>query len=77
MKKLKAEGLIKQNEHGYILLTKTGLDIANKTLEKHLLIAKLFVRLGVSEKTAFEDAGHLEHDLSDETWDVIKKHVAG
>ena len=75
MKKLQDEGLINIDENGYILLTPEGHKIASDILDKHIAIAKLFMRLGVSEKTAYEDAGHLEHDLSEETWKAIENHV--
>lgn len=75
MSKLRDEGLIDIDVHGYIKLTREGHEIASKTLEKHEAIAKLLIRLGVSEATAFEDACRIEHDISDETWHVIKSHV--
>lgn len=75
MNKLKENGYIEINKNGNITLTPSGLDIAKKTLEKHLLITRLLVRLGVSEETAKIDACRMEHDISDETWDVIKKFM--
>jgi Mn-dependent DtxR family transcriptional regulator len=75
MGKLKEEKLIEIDEEGHIHLTTAGLEIAEKTLEKHELLAKMFINLGVSESTAYEDACRVEHDLSDETWAAIKKHA--
>ena len=75
MNKLKEAGLIVINEKDEISLTKAGLFIAGKTLEKHLIITKLLVNLGVPEEIAMEDACRLEHDISDETWVVLKEHM--
>jgi len=74
MGKLKEEGLIEINEKGEIFLTNSGREIAEKTLEKHTILTKMLGFLGVSEKTAAEDACRMEHDISDETWRAIKKH---
>lgn len=75
MSKLKEQGYIKINEKGDISLTESGLIIAEKTLEKHTILTTMLVNLGVSEETAKEDACRMEHDISDETWKAIKKHV--
>lgn len=75
MSKLKEEKLIEIDEEGHIHLTPQGLEIAEKTLEKHELLAQMFMNLGVSEQTAYEDACRVEHDLSDETWDAVKRHA--
>ena len=75
MNKLKEQGFIEINKKGEITLTESGLAIAEKTLEKHETITELLIRLGVDEKVAREDACRLEHDISDETWEVIKAHV--
>ena len=75
MSKLKESGYIEINEKGEISLTEFGLEIAQKTLEKHTILTKILVSLGVDEETAKEDACRIEHDLSDKTWDAIKKHV--
>ncbi|MBO4682933.1 MAG: metal-dependent transcriptional regulator [Bacilli bacterium] len=73
--KLKALGYVEINEKGEITLTPTGLSIAEKTLEKHLILTEVLTNLGVDEETAKKDACRLEHDISDETWQAIKKHV--
>lgn len=75
MGKLKEEKLIEIDKEGHIHLTPQGLEIAEKTLEKHELLAQMFINLGVNEETAYEDACRVEHDLSDETWNAIKKHA--
>ena len=75
MNKLEEEKLIKIDQKGHISLTEEGYAIASKVYERHLKVAKLLVSLGVSEKVAYEDACKLEHDFSDETWAIIKKHI--
>lgn len=75
MNKLKEAGYIVINEKDEISLTKSGKAIAEKTLEKHLILTDLLVSLGVDKKTAMEDACRVEHDLSDETWKAIKKYA--
>ena len=75
MNKLKEAGYIEINDKGEITLTETGLAIAEKTLEKHTILTKMLMYLGVDEKTALEDACRMEHDISDVTWEAIKKHA--
>ena len=74
MTKLKEANYININDKGEITLTASGLAIAQKTLEKHVILTKLLMHLGVDEETAKEDACRMEHDISDTTWEIIKKH---
>ena len=74
MNKLKEQGYIEINDKGEITLTPSGLLIAEKTLEKHIVLTKMLMSLGVDEKTAMEDACKMEHDISDTTWEAIKKY---
>ena len=75
MNKLKDAGYIEINSKGEITLTDSGLVIAEKTLEKHVILTKMLMSLGVDEATAMEDACRMEHDISDKTWEAIKKHA--
>ena len=75
MNKLKEQGYILINDKGEISLTPSGLVIAEKTLEKHIILTNMLVSLGVPEEIAKEDACRMEHDISDETWRCIKKHA--
>ena len=63
------------DKNGYIVLTATGLEIAEKIYERHTLLTEYLVKLGVSEKTATEDACKIEHDISDESFEAIKRHI--
>ena len=74
MNKLKEQGYIEINDKGEISLTSSGLAIAEKTLEKHIILTKMLMYLGVDEETAKEDACRMEHDISDKTWEMVRKH---
>ena len=72
MKKLRESGYI-EIEGGHIELTETGLAIATDIYEKHNLLARFLISLGVSEGAAFEDACKIEHDLSRESFERLKE----
>lgn len=74
MNKLKEAGYIEINDKGDITLTDSGREIAEKTLEKHVVLTNMLLYLGVDEKTAKEDACRMEHDISDETWAAVKRY---
>ena len=73
LKKLKDEGYIEIDEHSHIFLTEKGMPIATKIYERHKILTQLLLDLGVSEEIAEEDACKIEHDLSIETFEAIKK----
>ena len=72
---LKDEGLIKKDKDSYIKLTQAGEILAKRIYERHTVLTKLFVGLGVDEETATEDACRIEHYISDKTFDAIKAHM--
>ena len=76
MKKLRKGGYIDIDGDGYITLTNTGLDIAEIMYERHKLLTRWLVHLGVNEETASEDACRIEHVISVETFEAIKEHVS-
>ena len=76
MGRLKEQGYITIDPEGYITLTESGRGIAEKIYERHTVLTALLKRLGISEQTAAEDACKIEHDISDETFEAIKRHVA-
>ena len=76
MGRLKEQGYITIDPEGYIMLTESGREIAEKIYERHTVLTALLMRLGISEQTAAEDACKIEHDISDETFEAIKRHVA-
>ena len=73
MKKLRENEYINMDGEGYITLTESGMDIAQKILEKHNFIAELLISLGVNEDTAYEDSCKIEHDISEESFIALKK----
>lgn len=72
---LKQGGYLETDSDGYLSLTASGLEIASKIYERHTTLTELLIHLGVNEKTAAEDACKMEHDISDETFDAIKRHI--
>lgn len=75
MKNLKAKGYISISEDGYITLTEEGTTIAENVYERHSLLTRWLVSLGVNPEIAAEDACKMEHDMSSETFEAIKKCI--
>lgn len=74
-KRLREAGYITMDKDSYITLTDTGMEIASQMYTRHKLLTEFFVRLGVDEDTAREDACKVEHDISEETFEAICRHV--
>ncbi len=74
-KRLRENGYITFDPAGMIVLLEPGLEIAERMYERHKLLTELLVNLGVSPETARKDACKIEHDLSVETFDAIRRHV--
>lgn len=75
MKNLRTKEHITVTKEGFIYLTPSGREIAETTYERHEFFTKWLVSLGVDEKIAAEDACRIEHDLSKESFDAIKKQI--
>ncbi len=75
MKNFRQEGYITVNEDGEILLTKKGEEVAHRIYERHQVITKALIALGVSKETASKDSCKIEHDISEETFQCIKNHL--
>ena len=73
---LKNGGYINVDAKGYITLTAEGNAVAQKMFERHTMLTDFLVKLGVDEKTASEDACKIEHDISEDSFNAIKKHSA-
>lgn len=73
MKNLRENGYIEVDSSGYITLLDSGRQIAEKIYERHTTISKWLVSLGVDAKTAAEDACRIEHIISSESFEAIKK----
>ena len=75
MKNLRENGYIKMDENGYITLTPKGSQIAETMYERHTLLTDWLIFLGVDQKTAVEDACRVEHVISAQSFQAIKKHI--
>lgn len=75
VKNLKEAGYIEVGEDNFISLTETGREVAEKIYERHTVLTKLLVSIGVDEYTASLDACKMEHDISDISFNAIKKHL--
>lgn len=70
-KRLRENGYITMDPDGHIHLTDSGLEIARSMYRRHRLLTRFFVKLGVDEAVAREDACRIEHDISQESFDAI------
>lgn len=75
MKNLRQNGYITVTPEGFIYLTESGKEIAEMIFERHEFLSNWLISLGVDEKTATEDACHIEHDLSKASFDAIKNFI--
>lgn len=74
-KRLRENGYIVMDKEGLITLTDAGMKIASQIYERHRTLTRFFMYLGVDEETAREDACKVEHDLSDATYQAMKRHA--
>lgn len=72
---LKKGGYIVVDDNDHIRLTDEGLRVAETMYERHTLLTRFLVNLGVDERIASEDACKIEHAISDVSFEAIKKHV--
>ena len=75
LRQMREHGLVTVNEDNHISLTEEGRSIATRIFERHELLTRMLISLGVSRETALHDACKIEHDLSDETFEAIKRHM--
>ncbi len=75
MARLRESDCIRMAADGMITFTDKGRAIAEKIYERHQVLSRLFISMGISEETALEDACRIEHVISDETFDAIKRHI--
>ncbi len=74
-KRLRENGYITMDKEGLITLTESGMAIASRVYERHKTLTAFFTSLGVNPETAMEDACKVEHDLSEETYEAMKRHA--
>jgi len=70
---LRSGGYVELDD-GFLVLTEKGKRVASKTYERHLFLTDFFVSLGVDPEVAAQDACKIEHDISDETFQAMKKY---
>lgn len=75
MKKLRENGYIEMDGDGYITLTDKGREIAETMFERHTLISGWLIRLGVDKTIAIEDACRIEHVISPESFEAMKRQI--
>lgn len=75
MKKFREDGYVTVDKDGLISLTEKGMDVANRMYERHQVIAKALITLGVDEETAYEDSCRIEHHISDISFNKIKEYL--
>ena len=76
MKNLRQGGYIKVDDDGSIIQLDKGQEIAEKIYERHTLISEWLTAMGVDPEVAAEDACRIEHVISAETFDALKRHVS-
>ena len=76
MKNLRQGGYVKVDDDGSIILLDKGQEIAEKIYERHTLISEWLTAMGVDAEVAAEDACRIEHVISAETFDALKRHVS-
>lgn len=74
---LRRGAYITMDKDGFITLTEQGRSIAEKIFERHTVLSQMLMQLGVSEQVAVADACKMEHTISDESFQAIKRHAAG
>ena len=72
---LKAGNYIVMDDDGHIQLTDIGRDVAEKILSRHRVLTEMLVKLGVDREVASQDACKMEHVISDESFNAIRKHM--
>jgi Mn-dependent DtxR family transcriptional regulator len=74
-KRLRENGYITMDGDGLITLTQAGLDIAQSMYERHTVLTEVLMQLGVEEEIAREDACKMEHDISQQTFEALRRHL--
>ena len=72
---LREGGYVDMDSDGYLTLTESGMNVASKIYERHRVLSRMLIYLGVDKDVAAEDACRMEHVISDESFNVIKAHM--
>lgn len=71
---LRNGGFVEVGDGGGLTLTRTGKEVAEKIYERHRYLTKMLMEMGVNEEIASQDACRMEHVVSDESFEAIKKY---
>lgn len=74
LKKMKDDDLVKVDSDNHITLTEKGREVAEHIYDRHKVLSSFFELLGVDKDTAAEDACKIEHDISDQTFELLRAH---
>jgi len=74
-RRLRENGYITMDKDGLITLTDKGMRIAKSMYERHQFLSTFLIRIGVTPSVAREDACNMEHDMSEETFQVLRNHI--
>ena len=75
VKRLRENDYLLMNQDGHITLTEKGETIAQRIYERHRILTKILLKIGVSEESAKADACRIEHDICDETFEALRRFV--
>lgn len=75
LKILKENSYISIDKNGYVTLSKSGQEVAEKIYERHQILSEILIKLGVDPEIAIEDACRMEHVISDSSFDAIKRSI--
>ena len=75
LSRLKADGYVVSDKDGYLTLTESGMAVARTIYERHLVLTECLTLLGVDREVASQDACRIEHVISPESFEALKKHV--
>lgn len=73
IKLLRENGYITMGQDNLIELTEAGMEIALTMMKRHMTLARIFMRLGVDEETAYADACKIEHDISEQSFEALRQ----
>ncbi len=73
MKRLRENGFVLMDDNGFLTLTPEGRAIATRVYERHEVISRYLISIGINEETAQKDACRMEHVISEETFQKIKE----
>lgn len=76
LKILRENSYINVDKNGYVTLTRTGLEVAEKIYERHQVLSEVLINIGVDPQIAIEDACRMEHVISDTSFEAIKRYIS-